>query len=302
MLDFNDLADLDLRDTTIFITGANSGLGFESAKFFARRGAQVFMAARNRRKNEVARDRILTLHPNAKLELMELDLASFESIDAAVESLKKRSIQLNILLNNAGLMAIPYQTTQQGFEMQMGVNHLGHVRLTLGLLALIVEGGRIVNVSSMAYQQGRLDFDNLLYEQGRYSAFGSYGRSKLANLLFTHSLSAYLTQNGRSIVVTSAHPGIAKTSLFDAHKQPSTFARMLNLFSFMLPSAEMGAKAQIMACLDPMATSGNFYGPVQTKRYAGNKIRLESLNRYASDTALADRFWAWSLTQVEYQR
>lgn len=299
MLDFNDLAALDLRDTTIFITGANSGLGFESAKYFALRGAHVFMAARSRRNNEAARARILTLFPDANIELVDLDLASFDSIDAVINHFVSNSIKLNILLNNAGLMAIPYQTTQQGFEMQMGVNHLGHVRLTLGLLAMIEEGGRIVNVSSMAYQQGRLDFDNMLYEHGRYSAFGSYGRSKLANLLFSHSLSTHLQRMGRSIIVTSAHPGVAKTSLFDAHKQPGIFARTLNLFSFLLPSAEMGAKAQIMACLDPKATSGNFYGPIQTKRYAGNKIRLESLNRYARDSSLADRFWTWSLTQVE---
>ena len=298
MLNFKDLENVSLTHKNILITGANSGLGFESAKYFAAKEARVFLAARNLDKANKAKAQILVDYPHSAIDVIPLDLASFASIDEAVRTMMIKVDHLDILLNNAGLMAIPYQTTQEGFEMQMGVNHLGHMRLTLGLLPLMSEGSRIVNVSSMAYLQGRLDFNNMLYEKGGYSAFGSYGRSKLANLLFTQGLIDELKRQNRSILVTSAHPGVAKTNLFDPSKQPSLFARTLNAFSFLLPSAAAGAKAQIMACLDPDAVSGYFYGPVDAKRYDGNRIRLEKLNAHASDAALAQQFWTWSSNQL----
>lgn len=157
---------------------------------------------------------------------------------------------------------------------------------------------RIVNVSSMAYLQGRLDFSNMMYENGKYQAFASYARSKLANLMFTEALNNSFKEAQLNVMALSAHPGIAKTSLFDKEKQASVFASILRRFDFILPSAQAGAKAIMAACIDPNAQAGQFYGPYQSKKNNGNLIRLERIHTRVQDDKTIEQFWRWTQDKV----
>ncbi len=184
----------------IIVTGANSGIGFEAAREFARNGAQVVLACRNLEKAQVALDAIMTELPDAQAKIMQLDLASQSSVHQFAQAFQARHDRLDVLVNNAGIMMVPYGTTEDGFERQLGTNHLGHFALT-GLLIdhlLKTPGSRVVNVSSGAHRMGAMDFDNLHYEGGvGYSSTGAYGRSKLANLLFTYELQRRYEANRR---------------------------------------------------------------------------------------------------------
>jgi NAD(P)-dependent dehydrogenase (short-subunit alcohol dehydrogenase family) len=298
MMNFDQLAEIDLSHKTIVITGANAGIGFECAKYFVSKQATVFLCARSLSKGQAALNSLKSLYPEAKVHLIRLDLSDFESIRTAVKDIQAKQTPIDILLNNAGIMAVPYQKTTEGFEMQMGVNHLGHFYLTHLLLASLSPQARIVNVSSMAYLQGKLDRKNMLFENGRYHPFSSYARSKLANLLFTEGLNAQFSQTGSNLLAVSAHPGVAKTSLFDADKQKGVFATIFRYFAFLLPSAQAGSRAILYACLDSNAVAGQYYGPHQSKRYDGQLIRLEKPLDHVKNKEWIDYFWAWSWQQI----
>jgi NAD(P)-dependent dehydrogenase (short-subunit alcohol dehydrogenase family) len=298
MIDFNDLKRLDISALRIVVTGANSGIGYESALYFASKGARVFLCARRDDKGLAAKASIQALYPQAKLEVISLDLADSRSIRSAVETLLALSPEIDVVLNNAGIMAVPYQRTQDGFEAQMGVNHLGHVVFTQLLLQSLKNHVRIVNVSSMAYQQGRLDFSNMMFEKGGYQSFVSYARSKLANLLFTQALNTLDVSTSAQLTALSAHPGVAKTRLFDKDKQASLVASVFRIFDFMLPSAQAGAKAIIAACIDPQAEAGHFYGPYKSKQNNGDLIQLQAVHPRVLDKTTVEAFWSWSQAQV----
>ena len=181
----------DLSGKVIIVTGANSGIGFEAAKEFARNGAETILACRSIEKATKALDRLKSEIPDAKAEIIQLDLASLKSIHKFAEKFKKDYSRLDVLVNNAGIMAVPYRKTEDGFESQVGINHLGHFALTSLLYDLLAStaDARVVNVSSTGHTMGKMDFDNFMYEDGEgYSRFEAYGRSKLANLLFTYEL------------------------------------------------------------------------------------------------------------------
>jgi len=204
----------DLTGKVIIVTGGNSGLGYESIKAFAEKGAEVILASRSVEKGEIAKTSIGNV--KGKIDVMQLDLMDFESIRNFAENFKMKYNRLDVLLNNAGIMTTPYFRTKDGLEAQNGTNHFGHFALTGRLFELIknTPDSRIVNVSSMAHKQGSMDFGNLLFENGKgYSPIKSYGRSKLSNLLFTYELQSKLESAGIGCIAVAAHPGVSNTNL-----------------------------------------------------------------------------------------
>ncbi|MCP3999111.1 MAG: SDR family NAD(P)-dependent oxidoreductase [bacterium] len=257
----------DLSGRVAVVTGANSGLGLESAKALAGAGAHVVMAARNQDKAVVARDEILVAHPDASLEIVELDLGSFESTKAAAAAIAASHPKIDILINNAGLMAMPERRTADGHEMQFGVNHLGHWLFTAGLLEpiLAAEAARVVTVTSIAHVFGRVvDTDNINME-GDYSAWGAYGRAKLANLHFALGLQREFEKRGVKAESLAAHPGLSHTNLQVHTAEQGGAGRSAGFGMWMAAkigmSSARGALSQLRAATDPEAKGGEFYGP-----------------------------------------
>lgn len=208
----------DLSDKVIILNGGNSGVGFEAAKEFARKGAHVILACRNMEKARAAMDEIVADIPGASVEIMALDLASLDSVRQFATAFNDKHDRLDILVNNAGIMMVPYSETEDGFESQFGVNHLAHFALT-GLLLeplLATPGSRVVTISSNAHQRGQMDFDDLYFQNGNsYDRSAAYNRSKLANLLFTKELQRRFEEGGADAMAVAAHPGISNTHLGD---------------------------------------------------------------------------------------
>ena len=239
----------DLSGKVIVVTGGNSGLGYESVKAFAEKGATVVLASRSFDKGKAAREDLLKGKPSGEIAVMELDLGDLSSVQNFADSFQKKYDRLDVLLNNAGIMMTPYGLTSDGLESQMGVNHFGHFALT-GLLLdriLATPASRIVNVSSMAHNRGQMDFDNLLFEQGRdYSPIRAYGRSKLANLLFTYELQRRFEQKGHNSLAVAAHPGVAQTNLARYIEGKFFVKLLMPLFSRFTQDAAMGALPQAL--------------------------------------------------------
>jgi NAD(P)-dependent dehydrogenase (short-subunit alcohol dehydrogenase family) len=256
----------DLKGKIAVVTGANSGLGYQASLALARKGAMVILAVRNREKGQVAFDRIKSEIPEAELVVMKLDLANIESIKHFADTFLEEFERLDILINNAGLMAVPLLRTTQGFEMQFGTNHIGHFALTALLIDIIdrTPASRIVNVSSIAYKMGRINFDDLNWNKS-YSKWAAYGQSKLANLLFTIELDRRLRLAEKHIIVASAHPGWASTNLQTkaAEIEGAKFKRsMINVFNKLFgQSPRMGALPLLYAATSYSVESSMFYGP-----------------------------------------
>lgn len=284
------------------ITGANSGIGFQTAIVLAGRGAKVVMAVRNLDKGHAARDQILATVPAAEVSLQQLDLASLESIRAAAEALRSEYPRIDLLINNGGVAWTSKQTTRDGFELQFGTNHLGHFALT-GLLLdtlLPVPGSRIVTVSSLAHGTlADIDFDDLQSAR-RYSRIPAYARSKLANLLFTYELQRRLGQAGADTIAVAAHPGVSYTELgrnLPSILQPAT--RFIG--PLILQSAAMGALTLLRAATDPDVRGGQYYGPDGTGERRGYPVVVQSSTR-SHDLDLQRRLWSVSeeLTEVRF--
>ncbi len=261
-----------LKGKTALVTGGNIGLGFETVKALASRGAHVLLAARNEEKGKAAVTEIQKLVPNAHVELLSLDLASQRSIRAAASEVGNKFSQLDFLINNAGIMAMPEMKTEDGFESQFGVNHLGHWSLT-GLLIdnlLAAEQARVVTVTSTAHHLvWNINFDDP-HLRKNYSPWKAYSQSKLANYFFALGLHNEFKNSGKKAMSLLAHPGLSHTNLqvetFDrgAAGWAGTVSKYLAARVGMEPSE--GARPQIRAALDPKAKSGQFYGP----RYGNN--------------------------------
>ena len=301
---WNDKNIPDLTGKVIIVTGANSGIGFESAREFTRKGATTILACRNMEKAQAALEKIQVEIPNSKAVIMCLDLASLQSIHEFAESFKARYERLDVLLNNAGIMMVPFAETEDGFESQLGTNHLGHFTLT-GLLIDILErtpGSRVVNISSGGHRFGIMDFDNLTYREGKgYSRIGAYGRSKLSNLLFTYELKRRLEANGCNPIAVAAHPGLSETHLAD-HFWGGRLKRLSHVFmKFGAQSAAMGALPGIRAAVDPGVKGGQYYGPDGPRERKGYPVPVQS-NLASHDEADAKRLWQVSeeLTGVRY--
>ena len=295
----------DLSGKVIVVTGANSGVGFEAAKVFAQNGAKTILACRNRGRAENALRDIESEVPGAAAEVMILDLASLDSVHHFADAFKARYEQLDVLVNNAGIMMVPYGRTEEGFELQFGTNHLGHFALTGLLLGRILQtpGARVVTVSSSAHRWARADFDNLMYEGGKgYSPRGAYGRSKLANLLFTHELQRRFEAVGADAMALAAHPGFAATNL-SSHLTDHWYARPFRpLLQLMAQSAAMGALPAIRAAVDPQAGGGQYFGPGGFMEQRGYPVVVQT-SRAAHDREAARWLWQRSeeLTGVRYE-
>jgi len=293
----------DLSGKVIIVTGGNSGLGFESVKAFAENGATVVLASRDMQKGEDAKAEILKEYPKGKIEVLELDLMDLESIGAFVKQFEEKYKRLDVLLNNAGIMTTPYFQTKDGFEGQMGTNHLGHFALTAQLMKMIkaTPGSRIVNVSSSAHRFGKMDFDNLLFKDGKgYSPMKAYGRSKLANLLFTFELQRHMDSSGIDAIAVASHPGASRTNLDRYLKGKFLFKLIGPLFGLLSMSQEKGALTQIRASVDANVKGGQFYGP--HRNMTGYPVVVKS-NEASHNLADARKLWVMSeeLTGISFE-
>ena len=289
-------ADLpDLSGRVAVVTGGNSGLGLETARGLASRGAHVVIACRNASKAEGALGEIRKGQPSASVEAMSLDLASLASVRAFADAYRARHGRLDVLCNNAGVMAIPRRLTEDGFEMQLGTNHLGHFALTGSLLdrLLATPGARVVNVSSTMHRVGRIRFDDLQGERS-YSKWLAYAQSKLANLLFTFELGRRAERAGAALACLAAHPGYAATNLQTAgpRMEGSAFMERVVLLGnrILAQPAAMGALPSLYAAAGPDARSGAYYGPDGPFEMWGHP-RPVGCTRRARNAADAARLW-----------
>ena len=297
----------DLSGKTIVVTGGNSGIGYEAALEFARKRADVILACRDLGKARTAAAQISASSPGAKVEVMELDLSNLASVRGFADAFHLAHPALHVLCNNAGVMAIPYRTTADGFEMQFGTNHLGHFALT-GLLLdrlLATEGGRVVNVSSGGHRMGSIRFDDLQWQKG-YRKWFAYAQSKLANLLFTFELQRRADASGAKLLSVAAHPGYAATNLQAAGPRMQGSSMMESLFSvgnsLFAQSAAMGALPTEYAAVAPDVHGGDYIGPDGIGELWGHPVKV-GCSAAARDTAAAARLWEVSeqITNVHYR-
>ncbi len=295
----------NLNNKTIVVTGANSGIGFEAVKLFAKNGAEVVMACRSTERGQRAFDDIKAEHPQASLTLMSLDLASFQSIRAFSKQLHERFQKIDILLNNAGIMMTPFGVTVDGIEQQQAVNHFGHFLLTSLVFDLIknADQPRIVNIASIAHKYGKMNFDNLFYQNGKgYNSMTAYGRSKLENLLFTYELARRVEAAGLDIKVLAAHPGVATTNL-GSRIHAKWYYKVFKVFTSSLSQdAYMGSLPGVRAAVDPDAQNGTYYGPDGFNEMKGNPVVVSS-NKRSHDKDAQARLWTLSeqLTNSTFQ-
>jgi NAD(P)-dependent dehydrogenase (short-subunit alcohol dehydrogenase family) len=296
----------DQSGRTVVVTGANAGIGLETAKVLAGRGATVLIACRNLGKGERAADEIRTDVTDANVSVVGLDLASLASVREAADAIRSGAPRLDVLINNAGVMQVPYQRTEDGFELTLATNHLGHFALTGLLLDRLLEtpGSRVVTVSSVAHKRGVIRFDDLQSESS-YNASAAYEQSKLANLLFTYELNDRLEAAVRDTIALAAHPGNARTSLWKSSSrlENALISHRLHFLNFWLvQSAEHGALPTLRASVDPTARGGEYYGPAGAFEFTGSPRRVES-SAASRDVAARRRLWEVSeeLTGVSYR-
>jgi NAD(P)-dependent dehydrogenase (short-subunit alcohol dehydrogenase family) len=284
------------RGRVAVVTGANTGLGFETARALADHGATVVLAVRDMEKGKKA-----AAHMTGDVTVQELDLTSLESIRLAAADLHGTLPGIDLLINNAGVMYTPRQTTRDGFELQFGTNHLGHFAFTGLVLDLLlpVGGSRVVTVSSVAHHiQATIHFDDLQWERS-YSRIAAYGQAKLANLMFTYELQRRLTPHGTTIAA-AAHPGLADTDLM--RNSPAAM-RLINplIAPLMSQKPEMGALPTLRAATDPAVLGGQYYGPDRMGGYRGHpQVVASSPESY--DVTVQQRLWTVSenLTGVKF--
>jgi NAD(P)-dependent dehydrogenase (short-subunit alcohol dehydrogenase family) len=291
------------RGRVAVVTGANTGIGFETARVLAARGASVVLAVRDVEKGKKAAARIADTAPGADVTVQQLDLSSLDSVRAAAEELRDRHPKIDLLINNAGVMYTPKRTTPDGFELQFATNHLGHFALT-GLLLdriLPVEGSRVVTVSSIVHagRGARIDFDDL-HAQRSYDRTTAYSQSKLANLLFTYELDRRLSAGRTDTVAVAAHPGIADTDLI--RNSPALTRRFMAVSGPLISQpAAMGALPTLRAATDPDVLGGQYYGPDGFRGFKGHPT-LASSSEQSHDAMLQARLWTVSqeLTDVQF--
>jgi NAD(P)-dependent dehydrogenase (short-subunit alcohol dehydrogenase family) len=287
------------------VTGATSGLGLETARVLAQHGAMVVLAGRDQAKTSAAAEVIRESRPSAAVETAELDLASLQSVRTAAADLTARFPKLDLLINNAGVMMPPYSLTKDGFELQFGTNHLGHFALT-GLLLnslLAAPGSRVVTVSSNGHRAGRMNFADLQSAR-HYQKLAAYGRSKLANLMFTYELQRRLAAARAQTIALAAHPGTARTDL-TRHLSSVSQRAMSPQFGFLnswwVQDGRMGALPTLRAATDPEAIGGTYYGPDGHFQLTGYPVVVASSVRSHNREAQR-RLWVESeqLTGITY--
>jgi NAD(P)-dependent dehydrogenase (short-subunit alcohol dehydrogenase family) len=286
----------DLNGKIVLITGANSGLGFQATTAIADRHATVVMGCRDTAKGGDAVRKIQGTNPDAKVVLMQLNLASLKSIRSFAGEFKKRFDRLDILINNAGVMVPPYGTTEDGFELQIGTNHFGHFALTGLLLDVVLRTprSRVVSVSSVAHRMGTINFDDINSKK-KYSKWSAYGQSKLANLLFIYELERRLKSAKSDVIAVAAHPGYANTNL----QKTTGFFSAFN--PLLAQPAGMGALPVLYAATEEHVQGGEYFGPDGFLEMRGYPEKTSS-NKISHDKAVAERLWKLSeeVTGVKY--
>lgn len=287
----------DQSGKLVLVTGANSGLGYEVTRELALKGAIVIMACRNLEKGEEAADEIRSANPSGELRLMQLDLADLKSVKRFADEVHAEYSYLDTLVNNAGVMATPYGKTEDGFELQFGINHLGHFALTGQLLDLLEDrpGSRIVTVSSYAHWFGWINFRDLNGEKFYYR-WMAYCQSKLANLLFAYELQRRLSQHGKEAISVAAHPGSTVTNL----QKHTAFFSFVN--SIIGHGQEQAALSILYAATRPELVNGDYIGPDGFLGQRGFPHKARS-SPHSHNASLAQRLWEVSedLTGVQYE-
>lgn len=287
----------NLKGKTAVITGANTGLGYQTARLLAAHQAEVVIACRNLEKGQNAVSNIKLDFPSAKLKMMVLDLADLMSIKNFVKEFNSTYASLDLLINNAGVMMTPYAKTANGFELQLGTNHLGHFALTGLLLAKLLAGkqARIINVSSIGHRFAKLNLNDLNWEKRKYDPMQSYADTKLANLLFTYALQRKLAAAGADTIVAAAHPGLTATDL----QRHSSVAKFFN--PWLAQKAEKGALPILYAATHPNVQRGDYFGPGGWLEMRGYPKKVSS-TPLSHDDVLAEDLWNKSeeLTNIHY--
>ncbi len=300
--------DIPQQDGKIaVVTGANSGLGFYTTRALATKGAKVIMACRNLEKGEMARQKIMNEGGKVEPEVWHLDLASLELVKQFALKFTAKYEKLDLLINNAGLMAIPYDRTEDNFEMQFGVNHLAHFALTARLWPLLskTEGSRVVQVSSLAHYIGEIRFDDIHWEKG-YKKWGAYGMSKLANLLFVRELANRVAKTSIELTVAAAHPGYADTELQakSARMEGKELgAKAMYLINKVLAqSGEMGALPSLFAATADGVEQGAYFGPGGLLKMQGSPVP-DSPSKLLVNNEVSGQLWELSerLTRTEFR-
>lgn len=315
------VADIpDQHGRTALVTGANSGLGLRASEALAAAGARVLMACRNSDRAAAAAKEVTAVATGAPPEVVTLDLADLDSVRAAASAVADRVDHLDVLLNNAGVMAIPLRRTAQGFELQFGTNHLGHFALTGHLLPLLLAGAgssalrdrpgagndpaRVVTVSSTAHRGGRIRWDDLNWERG-YRKWSAYSQAKLANLLFAFELARRLEHSGARVVSVAAHPGYASTHLQAVGPEMTRnplMAQAMNIGNWLFAQSDrQGALPELYAATVPGVRNGDYFGPDGPFESRGSPT-LVTARRAAYDLDAARRLWTRSeeMTGVSY--
>lgn len=281
----------------IVITGATSGLGKQATKVLASKNAKIILAVRNTQKAEDVVMKIRKDFPSAKLEIRHLDLGKLKSVQTFAEEFTNDYSQLDVLINNAGIMMCPYSKTEDGFEIQMGTNHFGHFALTGLLIPLLLEtkDSRVVATSSIAHKSGSINFDDINWESRKYSTIKAYADSKLANLYFTYELARKYKDNPNAPLFTVAHPGGTNTDL----------GRHMSITKLLAPllgqKVETGTLPSLRAATDLNAASGDYFGPKNFFESRGYPVIVQP-NKMAQNEENAKRLWEISeqLTGVKY--
>jgi NAD(P)-dependent dehydrogenase (short-subunit alcohol dehydrogenase family) len=300
----------DMSGRTVLVTGANSGLGLRSAEAFAAAGAEVLMGCRDPDRADEARVTVATHATDRPPEVVLVDLADLGSIRRAAHRVAERTDRLDVLLNNAGIMGGPYRRTVDGFELQFGTNHLGHFALTGQVLPLLlaVPGARVVTVSSNMHRLGHILWDDPNYGVSRYTPWGAYSQSKLANLLFTRELARRAADAGRDLVAVAAHPGAAATNLFGANARASSngltraFGVVAKAAARIFSQSEVaGARPLLYAATERRVAPGDYVGPFGPGQLRGRPTLVKA-SRAANDDGAAGLLWEMSerLTGVLY--
>jgi NAD(P)-dependent dehydrogenase (short-subunit alcohol dehydrogenase family) len=287
----------DQSGRVAIVTGANTGIGLETARMLVEKRAVVVLACRNLEKGEAALRQILSETPDGAATLEALDLSDLDSVAAFAERFSATHQRLDLLINNAGVMVPPLSRTKQNHELQFGTNHLGHFALTARLLPLLqrTPGARVVVVSSAAQRIGKIDFDDLDWEKRPYSPWLAYGQSKLANMMFALELQRRLMPTASQVRVTAAHPGWTATNL----GRTSLFAKLFNPLFGMKPP--QGALPTLRAAVDPHAAGGSYWGPSGFQEISGYPTAAK-ISKGAKDEAVAARLFDESerLTGVSF--
>jgi NAD(P)-dependent dehydrogenase (short-subunit alcohol dehydrogenase family) len=297
----------DLSGRTAVVTGANTGLGLQASRVLAARGAHLILACRNLDKAGRAAGQIAAASPGASTSIVRLDLASQSCVRRAAGEIRARFPRVDLLINNAGVMEVPYRRTDDGFELTLATNHLGPFALTGLLLDRLAVGARIVTMSSIGHLDGVMDFDDLQSER-HYDPEQAYSQSKLANLLFTYELDRRLRAAGAKVIALACHPGVVYTDLFATRSRLNQFLlspamRMINFWA--VQDARMGALPALRAATDPSACGGEYFGPrrygLRRRFYTGYPAVVDSSPRSHHEADQA-RLWQVSeqLTGIRY--